>query len=182
MPYMNVLHGDHQAFWRHMARRTGGRVIETPAGLLVDTGVDAAPFNQVHCAGTDDESAIAAAAAYFEPLGRPWRVVAETASPAPRHLPGDAPSFRSRSTRLLAVPVPKSSPTQPESATAAAARTIGDLREFIECAAASFGHAPALIERMVSAETLDDDAFLLHLVRVDGACAAASVPSNPIKP
>lgn len=67
-----ALHRNHRAFWRHWARACGGEVEETPHGLLVATGVEAAPFNQFHARpGGDERAGAQRARAYFGARGLP---------------------------------------------------------------------------------------------------------------
>ncbi|MFD1374307.1 GNAT family N-acetyltransferase [Actinoplanes sichuanensis] len=174
---MNSLHVNHQTFWRHMARGTGGSVHETVDGLRIFTGVVAAPFNQIHCHGTDDAAAIDQAASYFGDRRMPWRIVCAAPSPsahryAEQHGVSQEPLYP-----IMALDLTTAAPTLPCPAelTVTAAVSIEDVREFIDCAGAAFGHDPELIEAMCRPQTLADDDFRLYLGRVDGRCVAISV-------
>ncbi|MCX5380077.1 GNAT family N-acetyltransferase [Streptomyces sp. NBC_00091] len=171
-----ALHRNHQAFWRHMARATDGSVTEIPGGLLVATGIPAAPFNQLHCGpGEHDVAVLVRAAAHFESRGLPWRIcaggpsagveaftVARRSEPEPPH-----PIF----TRALG------RPEQPsvDGLTVSTARSARDMRAFIDCAAQAHGYEPSLIDSLLNPEAVAHDDFRFYLGRVDGECVAVSV-------
>jgi len=136
---MHSLHRNHQAFWRHMARVCGGTVQEIPGGLIVSTGIRAAPYNQVHCrADANDAEVIDQASAYFAERALSWRIVCERPSPdaelfGKRHGRGREPLYP-----ILRVATEQSRPPARGPALAVtAAGDVADLRAFVDCAAAS---------------------------------------------
>jgi len=175
MTDMRPLHTNHQAFWRHMARSTGGTHRELPGGaLIVATGIAATAYNQLHCDGADS-AAIAEAAAFFDDRGLPWRISGIEPGAA-------ADSFAAARGVALEPLYPIMSraavgvdPAPAGDFTVDVARTVDDVREFIDCAAASFGHAPELIEALAGPETVADPRFRLYLGRSGGRCVAVSV-------
>lgn len=171
------LHRNHQAFWRHMARAAGGSVEECSGGLLIATGIPAAPFNQLHCGPQGpDGGLLEAAEKHFAARGLPWRIVCEGPSP-------EAEAFgrargRSREPLYPILSRPLGADTTSGRAgglEVTAARGSADLRAFVECAGASYGHDPELIEALVGPAAVADDGFRLYLGRADGRCVAISV-------
>lgn len=169
---LRELHTNHLSFWLHLARCTGGTYWKLARGVMVDTGIDGAAFNQVHCAADDDES-IAEAAGYFGKRGLPWRVVSSG--------PATVTTVRGTEREPL-YPILRRDAVAGADVTAVAggltidvARSVDDVREFVDCAAASYGHEPKVLEPIIGPEAFADERFQVYLGRVDGRVEAVAV-------
>jgi GNAT superfamily N-acetyltransferase len=160
-----------------MARVCGGTVEEISSGLIVATGIRAAPYNQVHCrAEGDDAKVIEAAAAYFSECGLPWRIVSERPSPAAdvfgeRHGIGREPLYPILSMAIERPYPPLSDPLL----AVVAAGDVADLRDFVDCAAASYRLDPAILRSIVHRRATEDPNVQFYVGRLDGRCVAISV-------
>ncbi|HWS34405.1 MAG TPA: GNAT family N-acetyltransferase [Actinoplanes sp.] len=169
---LRELHTNHLSFWLHLARCTGGTYWKLPRGVMVDTGINAAAYNQVHCAA-DDEESIAEAAGYFGKRELPWRVVSSG--------PASVTSVRGVE-RAPLYPILRRDAVASEDAgvpveglTVEVARTVDDVREFTGCAAAAFGYEADLLEPMIGPEAVADERFQIHLGRAEGRVVAVAV-------
>lgn len=169
---LRELHTNHLSFWLHLARCTGGTYWKLPRGVMVDTGIDAAPYNQVHCAADDAES-IAEAAGYFGKRGLPWRVVSSGPA-AVTTVRGveRAPLYPILSRDAVAS---EDAGAPVEELTVEVARTVADVREFVDCSAAAFGYQPDLLAAMAGPEAVADERFRIHLGRAEGRVVAVAV-------
>ncbi|WP_092545634.1 GNAT family N-acetyltransferase [Actinoplanes derwentensis] len=167
------------SFWLHLARCTSGTYWKLPRGVMVDTGIDGAAYNQVHCRA-DDEESIAEAAGYFGKRGLPWRVVSSG--------PASVTTVRGVEREPL-YPIMSRDAVASEDAAVRAdglvvevARTVDDVQEFVDCAADSFGYEPKLLEAICGPETVADERFQLYLGRSEGrvvaVAAGVSVPKD----
>nr|WP_239062501.1 GNAT family N-acetyltransferase [Streptomyces sp. SID13031] len=174
---MRGMHRNHQAFWSQMARTAGGEVDQLAGGLLVTTGIPAAPFNQLHCdPGMEGSSTIAEAAAHFEKLGLPWRIVCEAQSPEAEEFSRERHGESQPLYPILSRDVEQGrAPTPVAGLQFVTAGDLGDLQAFVNCAGACYQHDPALIQKLVSSEALVDEDFQFHLGMVAGDCVAISV-------
>ncbi|MEU8080583.1 GNAT family N-acetyltransferase [Catellatospora citrea] len=150
---------------------------EDAGGLLIATGVAAAPFNQVHCRATASAAGIEKAASFFGEHGLPWRIVCEAPDPQASSYAGQRGVIREPLYPIMSLDLTSQNVRMPDQSRlrVSVAQSVDDVREFIECAGASFGHDPDLIEAMCRPATIADDDFRLHLGRVDGRCVAISV-------
>lgn len=177
MTDLRLLHRNHQAFWRRFAGACGGTVEDASDGLIVTTGVPAAPFNQLHCPPEGSPSAaLHRAREHFRRSGLPWRVVCEQRSDGVAEFARRLGVEPEPPYPVLSLPLERwrPAPDRPELAVSAA-RTIPDLRAFTDCAGASYRHDPGLLRPLVSRATLADPDFRIYLGRVDGRCVAISV-------
>lgn len=170
-------HHNHRAFWCQLARVTGGLVVELPGGLVVDTGIPATGFNQLHCGPKEDQSAAAlvTAAAHFEKRGLMWRIVSEHPSGA-----GEAYAARRGRKReplypILIMPIEDAVRPAETPLEVSRAANLADLRAFIDCAAAGYRMNSALLKPIVQKRALIDDNLWFSLGWLDGRCVAVSI-------
>jgi GNAT superfamily N-acetyltransferase len=171
------LHRNHRAFWRHMARVCGGTAEEVPGGLIVDTGIGVAPYNQVHCrADADEATVIDAAAAYFARRGLPWRIICERPSPAAEAFGGRHGVAQDPPYPIMSMAIGSSvAPPPVASLEVETARDMADLRAFVDCAAAGYRLDPALIRPLAHRRAVEDPDLRFYLGRLDGRCVAVSI-------
>ncbi|GAA1608805.1 GNAT family N-acetyltransferase [Actinoplanes couchii] len=169
---LRELHTNHLSFWLHLARCTGGTYWKLDRGVMVDTGIAGPAFNQVHCRA-DDEESIAEAAGYFGKRELPWRLVSSG--------PATVTTVRGVEREPL-YPILSRDAVASEDATAVAggltidvARSVEAVREFVDCAAASYGYEPKLLDAICGPETIADERFRLYLGRAEGRVAAVAV-------
>ncbi|WP_430788780.1 GNAT family N-acetyltransferase [Actinoplanes sp. G11-F43] len=170
---LRELHTNHLSFWLHLARCAGGTYWKLPRGVMVDTGIASAAFNQVHCAADDDES-IAEAAGYFGKRELPWRVVSSgPAGVTSVRGTGREPLYPILSRDAVAA---QDAAAPVDGLTVTVATTVDDVREFVECATGAFGYTPELLDPIAGPETIADDRFRLYLGRdATGRCVAVGV-------
>lgn len=174
---MKMAHSNHRAFWSHLSRVTDGVVVELPGGLMVETGIPAPGFNQLHCAAgeADHSSAITSAAAHFRERGLMWRIVSEHPSDAAEDYAAHHDIEREPLYPIMIMPIgdavrPARTPLE-----LSAAADIADLRAFIDCAAAGYRMDSALLKPIVHKRALIDDHLWFRLGRLDGRCVAVSI-------
>lgn len=169
-------HDNHRAFWRQLARVCAGVVEEVPGGLVVETGIPATGFNQVHCgADTDDAAAIESAARYFDRRSLMWRIISERPSIAAERFAMDRGVEREPLYPILTMPIDGAAPPPTTSLTLTRAGDIADLRAFVDCAAAGYRMDPALLKPIAHKRALAQESLRFHLGLLDGRCVAVSV-------
>lgn len=166
------MHTNHLSFWLHLSRCTGGTYWKLPRGIMVDTGIEAAAFNQVHCAA-DDAEAIEEAAGYFGKRGLPWRIVSSGPSWVTTIRGVEREPLYPIMSRAAAVAEGEDGRDVPE-LVVDVATSVDDVREFVDCAAAGFGYEPKLLDAVVGPEAVADDRFKMYLGRVGGRCVAVA--------
>jgi hypothetical protein len=170
------VHRNHREFWRQLARVSGGAVEEVPGGLVVETGIRAIGFNQLHCgAATDDAAAIATAARYFDRCGLMWRIISERPNAAAETFATRRGIERAPLYPILTMPVDGAVPPPETPLAVTTAGDAADLRAFVDCAAAGYRMDPALLGPIAHRRALADDNLRFHLGRIEGRCVAASV-------
>jgi GNAT superfamily N-acetyltransferase len=169
-------HGNHREFWRQLARVCDGVVEEVPGGLVVETGIPATGFNQLHCgADADDAAAIDAAARYFDHRSLMWRIISERPSIAAEIFATRRGVEREPLYPILTRPVDGAVPPPATSLTLTRAGDVADLRAFVDCAAAGYRMDPALLKPLAHQRALAEDGLRFHLGLLDGRCVAVSV-------
>lgn len=174
---LQAAHRNHREFWCHLARVTDGAVVEVPGGLIVDTGIRAAGFNQLQCGagGTQDTAAVAAVAAHFQERDLMWRVVSERPSAAVQELATLRGIEREPLYPIMTMAVGNAAQPRETPLEQSTAADLADLRAFVDCAAAGYRMDSALLKPIVHKRALSDDDFWFCLGRLDGRCVAVSI-------
>ncbi|WP_123927369.1 GNAT family N-acetyltransferase [Gordonia oryzae] len=150
---------------------------EAPGGLIVETGIQATGFNQLHCDGgpqESDEAAIAAAERHFGSSGS-WRIVSEGPSVAAEAFATRHGVERQPLYPVMAMPLAGSMPPPKTPLVLSTADDIAGLRLFVDCAGAGYRMDPALLKPLATNAALAEGDLRFHLGRLHGRCVAVSV-------
>ncbi|MGV9711927.1 GNAT family N-acetyltransferase [Gordonia sp. NPDC003424] len=150
---------------------------EVPGGLIVETGIQATGFNQLHCDGVSpgsDEAAIAAADKHFGSSGS-WRIVSEGPSVAAELFAARYGVEREPLYPVMAMPLAGSVPPPETPLVLSTAEDVAGLRSFVDCAGAGYRMDPALLKPLATKAALAEGDLRFHLGRLDGRCVAVSV-------
>lgn len=166
--------GNHLAFWRHVSRICDGAVHDLSGGTVVETGISATGFNQLHLEA-DEDSVLAAAEKIFERRAVDWRIISHLNTAAAQRYAERRGIDRQPLYPIMAIPAAEAVPPRPTALTVRTAVDVADLRAFVDCAAAGYRMDPAVSKPIAHKRALADDSIRFHLGWIDGRCVAVSI-------